>query len=311
MSGVHTVLMGNPAHFSIKGGSNPHTRTRWGIRKSVDRALAIRQWNSFKDFLTERGVRVWEVPAHKDWPAMVYPANAGVLKDRESDSIPISQKTFYLSNMIESRHGETALFRAFLEERSIRCVQAEKRFEGEADLIETGSGYFLTSGDLEVQRFVFQPGIPPWKRVYGFRTDPGMQVIIHAEWGIHNLVPLKLTDERFYHGDTVLCPFGARKEYLIAYLDGLNSISRERLMLHWGADRIIALRNDDALHYAANSFQIKVDGKPVLIMPKGISAELKSRVEALGTRVEQVDVSEFLKKGGGSIKCMIGDLGRA
>ena len=36
------VLMGDPAHFSVKGGANPHTRTRWGTRRSVDRALADR-----------------------------------------------------------------------------------------------------------------------------------------------------------------------------------------------------------------------------------------------------------------------------
>ena len=36
-----TVLMGDPAHFSVQGGANPHTRTRWGTRRKVDRELAI------------------------------------------------------------------------------------------------------------------------------------------------------------------------------------------------------------------------------------------------------------------------------
>ncbi len=37
------VLMGDPQHFSVKGGANPHTRTRWGTRRRVDRERAIRQ----------------------------------------------------------------------------------------------------------------------------------------------------------------------------------------------------------------------------------------------------------------------------
>ncbi len=43
--------------------------------------------------------------------------------------------------------------------------------------------------------------------------------------------------------------------------------------------------------------------------PQGISSALEDRIRALGVRPETVDVSEFYKKGGGSVKCMIGDLG--
>ena len=32
MAFQRTVLMGDPAHFSVKGGANPHTRDRWGRR---------------------------------------------------------------------------------------------------------------------------------------------------------------------------------------------------------------------------------------------------------------------------------------
>ncbi len=44
-------------------------------------------------------------------------------------------------------------------------------------------------------------------------------------------------------------------------------------------------------------------------MPEGVSARLEDAVRAQGTRVLKVDVSEFHKKGGGSLKRMIGDLG--
>ena len=43
-------------------------------------------------------------------------------------------------------------------------------------------------------------------------------------------------------------------------------------------------------------------------MPEGVSARLSDAVRARGSRVVTADVSEFHKKGGGSVKCMIGDL---
>jgi hypothetical protein len=44
-------------------------------------------------------------------------------------------------------------------------------------------------------------------------------------------------------------------------------------------------------------------------MPAGISERLQAQVRERGVNPVVVDVSEFLKKGGGSVKCMIGDLG--
>ena len=74
----HAILMGDPAHFSVVGGANPHTRDRYGRRKQVDRALAIRQWGQLRDLLGGHGLRVVVVPPDPDLPGLVYPANAGV-----------------------------------------------------------------------------------------------------------------------------------------------------------------------------------------------------------------------------------------
>ena len=65
---VHTLLMGDPSHFSVVGGANPHTRDRYGRRKSVDRELAIRQWWSLHDLLRDHGLRIEVVPPHPELP---------------------------------------------------------------------------------------------------------------------------------------------------------------------------------------------------------------------------------------------------
>jgi hypothetical protein len=44
-------------------------------------------------------------------------------------------------------------------------------------------------------------------------------------------------------------------------------------------------------------------------MPDGISPALEAAIRARGVTPLKTDVTEFYKKGGGSVKCMIGDLG--
>ena len=46
-----------------------------------------------------------------------------------------------------------------------------------------------------------------------------------------------------------------------------------------------------------------------LVLPAGVSDKLLGQVRERGVTPVEADVSEFLKKGGGSVKCMIGDLG--
>jgi hypothetical protein len=51
------------------------------------------------------------------------------------------------------------------------------------------------------------------------------------------------------------------------------------------------------------------NGTPYLFMPAGISERLQAQVRDRGVEPVLIDVSEFLRKGGGAVKCMIGDLG--
>jgi N-dimethylarginine dimethylaminohydrolase len=166
----------------------------------------------------------------------------------------------------------------------------------------------FTYGHVERQRFVPRAGLPPWRRVYGFRSEraalPELQLIVASR----PILPLELSDEAYYHGDTVLCSFGPRREYLLAYMDGLTQESRMRLRGAFGPD-LIELDSVDAARYAANSFQIISEGRCGLILPSGLSLRTLAQIRDRGVEPISVDVSEFLAKGGGSIKCMILDLG--
>ncbi len=305
-----TVLMGDPAHFSVKGGANPHTRTRWGTRRSVDRALAQRQWARLRDLLRDLGVRVLVVPPDPAQPGLVYPANAGFLTDVDAEK-PHAQKRFYLANLLPTRAGEKEHYRRVLTAAGfdVRELDARYRMEGEADFFPVADQHVLTHGGIERQRFVPALRFPPWRRVYGFRTDAAVEPLLASLVAPRKVLRIELVLEAHYHGDTALCAFGPHREFLLAYRAALAPAGWEKLVAAVGAERVIEIPEADAARYAANSFTLTRSGESFLLMPGGVSDALQARVRERGVTPLTVDVSEFLKKGGGSVKCMIGDLG--
>jgi N-dimethylarginine dimethylaminohydrolase len=119
---------------------------------------------------------------------------------------------------------------------------------------------------------------------------------------------LELVLEAHYHGDTALCAFGPGRRFLLVYREALAPGGAERLAELFG-ENAIPLSVEDAQRYAANSFCLNTGSESFLVMPAGLSSRLLAQVRERGVTPVEVDVSEFLKKGGGSVKCMIGDLG--
>ena len=91
-------------------------------------------------------------------------------------------------------------------------------------------------------------------------------------------------------------------------MDGMTEESQARLRNAFG-EALIELSHADAALYAANSFQVEHEGRLNQFMPLGVSAELCGKLRERSVDPVLIDVSEFLAKGGGSIKCMILDLG--
>ena len=311
MSPTRTVLMGDPSHFSVQGGANPHTRTRWGTRRHVDRDQAIAQWHGLKATLEGLGIRVLVVPPDPAQPGLVYPANAG-FQSRVDLPEPIADKVFTLSNLLPTRAGEKPHYRRLIEAAgyTVQEIDEQYRFEGEADFFPAGDVYLLTHGRLERQRFVPALAFPPWKRIYGFRTDVRVKALLEPMVAPKEVLVVELLLEAHYHGDTALCAFGPDRRFLLAYRDAIEPGCWKQLEDRFG-DALIELSGGDARRYAANSFTYTSDERSVLVMPQGVSQSLQDEVRDRGVEPITVDVSEFLKKGGGSVKCMIGDLGVA
>jgi len=301
--------MGDPSHFSVRGGANPHTRTRWGTKRRVDRALAIRQWHRLRDALQDLGVRVLVVPPDAAQPGLVYPANAGFMQELDAER-PRASRRFHLANLLPTRAGEKPHYERVLADAGIPTATIDERirFEGEADFFPAGDRYLLTHGALERQRFVPAFAFPPWRRIYGFRTDVRVEEILAPLVAPKEILRVELRLEAHYHGDTVLCGFGPGRRSLLGYRGGIAASAWRRLREEF-RDDLVPLESEDAARYAANSFTLTQGGESVLVMPDGVSERLLAQVRDRGVTPITVDVSEFLKKGGGSVKCMIGDLG--
>jgi len=305
---ARTIIMGDPRHFSVRGGANPHTRNILGMRKKVNPELARQQWHTMARTLLDHGAEVFVIEPRQELPGLVYPANAGFLYPLQG--CPASDKTFHLANLLPTRAAEREIYRPFIESLGFKTDAIQHRFEGEADFFPAGRYMLFTCGKVERQRFVPAFALPPWRRVYGLRSEAATIDELRAIAPDREILALELIVEAHYHGDTVLCSFGPRREFLLAYLDGLSAASRDRLRDAFGAD-LVELGQADAALYAANSFQLQHDGRFCLFMPQGVSDRLMRAVRDRGVEPVTVDVSEFLAKGGGSIKCMILDLGPA
>ncbi|MDH5682738.1 MAG: arginine deiminase-related protein [Spirochaetota bacterium] len=303
----HSIIMGDPFFFSVKGGANPHTRNRFGIKKKVGRELAISQWHSFADTLIDYGLQIFVVPPQLEYPGLVYPANAGFMANVMQNA-PLTEKVFYLSNLIPTRAGEQKYYDDLITGLGIKTSTLSRRFEGEADLFPVGNKYIFTHGRIQKQRFKLRFGFPPYKRIYGFRSDYAVLDELKPILGSTPIISITLINESHYHGDTVLCSFGENRQQLLAYLEGLDKSSQSLLKEEFG-DYIIPLTEEDARLYAANSFSVSYMGEHFIFMPEGVSQRLLDQISERGVYPVTIDVSEFLNKGGGSIKCMIGDLG--
>ena len=261
---ARTVLMGDPSHFSVKGGANPHTRTRWGTKRHVDRALAIEQWHAPARHPRRPGRAR---PRRAAGPGAARPRlprqrrlHAGRRRRARSASAASPREP-----AAHPRRREAALpARARSKPASHRDIDERYRFEGEADFFPAGDVYLLTHGKLERQRFVptSHPAVEAHLRLPHRRPRRG---------------PLLAADRRAERNHQARAPargplprrhralrIRPAARFLLAYRDGIaarSGLGAPARALRRAPDR--ALRKRTPRCYAANSFTLTA-GRRVL-----------------------------------------------
>lgn len=235
----------------------------------VDTELALKQWERLRETLVGLGHEVHVLVPVAGLPDQVYAANGAFSVDG----------TVYGARFrYPQRTAEAAAHRAFYEAHGWHYVEASHVNEGEGD-------------------FAYLPGPGLVLAGYGFRTDPAAHAEAQEVLG-RPAISLRLVDPRFYHLDTALAPLD---DHTVAYFpDAFSHPSRrvlEQLFPH-----AVTVTEEDALAFGLN---LVSDGRNVLLPAEATG--MCNRLAAAGYTPVPVELSE-LKKGGGSVKCCIGEL---
>ncbi len=258
------LLMCPPQYFDVTYEINAWMK----IVNGPDKARASAQWQALYTILKDDvGADVFLLPPQPALPDMVFTANAGISQG----------KTFVPSRFrFAERQGEVPYFVHWFREQGFHIQELPDdvpgSFEGEGDALFYGN--VLLAG-------------------YRQRSDASTYRAL-AEMLGREVLPLELTDTRWYHLDTCLIPVAPD---LLAYYPPAFDSYANTVLEHLPGDKIL-LTEGDALRFGGNAVVL---GEHVVM-----NASCDALAEALETRgytVHATELGEFLKSGG-SAKCL-------
>jgi N-dimethylarginine dimethylaminohydrolase len=258
-----------PEFFGVEYVINPWMQGKLG---TVGHTEAGRQWQALYGLLTEvLGAQVGLVAPQPGLPDIVFTANAALVKGGVAVPSRFRHK---------ERQGEEPHYRAWLEGAGfvLRDLPAAIAFEGAGDAL-------FDAGETDLL----------WA-AHGFRTDEAAHPLLAEVFGAE-VVSLRLTDPRFYHLDTCLCPLPGG--VLLWHPPAFDESSRRRVMGRLPEEKRIAVGPADAAAFACNAVGVT----PADVVLNAASPELRRALEARGYRVHETPLTEFLKAGG-SAKCL-------
>ncbi len=227
----------------------------------VDRQRARRQWDALVATLRAAGARIETIGPLAGLPDLVFTANLGL----------VDGDVFVPARM---RHAERRDEAAHAEAWFAQHGFAIRRL-GE-DVVHEGAGDALPfDGTL----------------VGGYRTRSSASSYVElARLVDAPIVPVELVDERFYHVDITFCPLDARSALLAPTKVDAESA---RLLAELIPDPIL-LTDEEADAFSANAVVV---GRTVVMA--SCTPRLRAELVRRGFEPVVVDVSEFLKAGGG------------
>jgi N-dimethylarginine dimethylaminohydrolase len=258
-------LMCRPQYFDVSYIINP-----WMANNlhQVSHSQACSQWNTLFGLMQD-GASVELIEPEPNLPDMPFTANAGLVVG----TTVLLSSFRHAERQTEERHFE----RWFRDHGfTVHKLPREIPFEGAGDAL------------LDRARGCIWMG-------YGHRSARAAGTYIEKLFCLE-VIPLELTDPRFYHLDTCFCPLpGGRVMY---YPAAFGAASQELLKRKVLAEDAILVDEEDAKKFACNAVSM---GDKVIL--NGVSDLLRERLERTGFQAAQAPLSEFLRAGGAS-KCL-------
>ncbi|HED08086.1 MAG TPA: hypothetical protein ENI57_08225 [Ignavibacteria bacterium] len=256
------ILMCPPKYYNIEYVINPWMKTG----TEIDRDAAYSNYNLLKESYELSGMEVLEIEPVEGSPDMIYTANLGYTEGN----------VFIKANFkAPERRKESEVAVNYFESLNykIHTLPENILFEGEGDIIRSGTKYFIGYGERS-----------------SINAKEHLEKILNKE-----LHALELNNPYFYHLDTCLGLLNDETAMIntAAFTkEGLELIESQFKNI------IIADEKDNNL-LACNLVVNKND----VFIGKGISEKLKRELESYGFKITEIDMTEFLK-GGGSVKCL-------
>jgi ornithine--oxo-acid transaminase len=227
----------------------------------VDRERAQRQWDTLVATLREAGAEVEQLDAVPGLPDIVFTANLGL----------VDGTTFIPARM---RHPERRAEPAHAEDW-FRAHGYDVRRLGE-DVVQEGAGDALPFGATLVG---------------GHRTRSSASAYVELARIVEGrILPLELVDDRLYHVDITFCPLSSQSALIAPGAFGEDDRRRLAALV----PDPIWLTEDETHAFCANAVVV---GRTV-VMP-ACTPRLELELRERGFEPVVVDVSEFLKAGGG------------
>lgn len=263
---VPRLLMCAPDFFEVSYVINP-----WMTDHVHDTTAerSRRQWDALRETIA-RHADIALQPSAEGLPDMTFAANAGLVFGNRF----VPSRFRYAERQGEEKHA-----RAWFSRHGF-------------DLVDLPEGVFFEgAGDA-----LFDRGVS--RRLWmghGHRSDleaaPALAAALDVE-----VIPLKLTDPRFYHLDTCFCPLA--NGYTVYFPAAFDPPSLALIEKHVPEGSRIAVHEHDALDFACNAVNL---GRVVIL--NRASQDLRLRLESAGFMVIEVALDEFMKSGGAA-KCL-------
>lgn len=258
-------LMCAPDYFTVSYIINPWME---GNINATALSAARTQWQALQRIIT-RHAAVELIAPQPDVPDLVFTANAGLVL---GDTVVLSHFRHPERQREEPYFAEWFAAHGF----AVQTMPADVPFEGAGDALFDRAQPWLWFG-------------------HGHRSVAAAGSLISA-WLDVEVVPLQLVDRRFYHLDTCFCPLSGG--YVLYYPPAFAAESQATIAARVAPDKLIALQEEDALHFAGNAVNI---GSTVIL--HYATSALVEHLHSHGFTVIQTPLGEFMKAGGAA-KCL-------
>jgi ornithine--oxo-acid transaminase len=261
-----TFLMCPPEHYQIDQALNPWMSSgRAGSVNRISRDLAFAQWKGMHNVLRSvADVRL--LHPEPGCPDMVFLSHGALVHHGVAAVSSFNPP---------QRRAESTYLRRWLASQGFLLWETprETPFEGEGDVVFSDAGNALWAA-------------------HGVRTCRAAHRHVADAWHVP-VASLHLIDPRFYHLDTCFTPLDG--DFLLYYPGAFDGPSLEAIAHAYPEAKRIAVCELDATRMACCALNI---GRTVFTGE--ISPELATRLFDAGFDVVQLELSEFIKGGGGA-----------